>query len=704
MTTNQIGAMVAPSEERLKKVYDWLSSVGVKRSSVSLSLHKDFMTVSMAVVQAEALLKTEFKEYVHNESKTTLSRAAAYHVPVAVSDDIDFVGGVIRFPPPKDMKVSSIIQRAVSDPKFAAKEMELRAATTSSNRADSASSASKTSFAEPPNAIAPALAYLHVGDSHFTTFVLSFCPSGQPSTSVNGNGCPSCANSVEYFSAEFKTPPGTRDPDFEGASEYLGQPSTPCGDYTQFSSTPAAQNAMLALISKNNYPKTAIFCALKVKNVPNFRTLNLQLVLSSLEGVTAPLALPAITTAPFVTPHSLSSFYKIDMERTNKVAKNSQSVTEFLGQYYAPKDLDTFFDLMGMQRWSVSKVIGPNDVTNPGLEASLDIQYLLGMSYNITTWFWSFGELHDGQEPFLQWLIDMSNMQTVPFVHSTSYADEEQSLTVDYMNRINVELAKQGLRGITLLFSAGDDGMGGYTMRTNPSICDSRGAAPEFPASSPYVVSVGGTQFSDRYLPVCANRQEGFQYECDGIGEIVSSSATGSRITSGGGFSINYARPNWQTKQVNAYFQYANEHGLLNNMPTYNAQGRAFPDISGIAHNYVVVIGGHIVPVDGTSASTPLIASMFAIINSNLIGNGLPPLGFVSPALYLASEISPSAFNDVVVGNNACSAYADKCCKNGFSATPGWDAASGLGTPNFPELSSALLGLMARSTPSPSKK
>ena len=71
------------------------------------------------------------------------------------------------------------------------------------------------------------------------------------------------------------------------------------------------------------------------------------------------------------------------------------------------------------------KVVGPNDVTQPGGEASLDIQYIMGLAQNIPLTFWSLGQLHDGQgihifqlefsttniiiEPFLQWITDVLN-------------------------------------------------------------------------------------------------------------------------------------------------------------------------------------------------------------------------------------------------------------------------------------------------------
>lgn len=62
---------------------------------------------------------------------------------------------------------------------------------------------------------------------------------------------------------------------------------------------------------------------------------------------------------------------------------------------------------------------------------------------------------HESQEPFLQWMLLLSNMSAVPWVHTISYGDDEDSLSVAYMTRINNEFMKVGLRGISMLFASG---------------------------------------------------------------------------------------------------------------------------------------------------------------------------------------------------------------------------------------------------------
>ena len=100
---------------------------------------------------------------------------------------------------------------------------------------------------------------------------------------------------------------------------------------------------------------------------------------------------------------------------------------------------------------------------------------------------------------------------------------------------------------------------------------------------------------------------------------------------------------------------------------------------------YQVTIAGQVTPVDGTSASTPLFASVVSLINDELIAAGKSPLGFLNPFLYA----NPNAFLDVTTGDNP------GCNTNGFPASSGWDPVTGLGTPNFGELKSLLTGKLA---------
>jgi kumamolisin len=115
-------------------------------------------------------------------------------------------------------------------------------------------------------------------------------------------------------------------------------------------------------------------------------------------------------------------------------------------------------------------------------------------------------------------------------------------------------------------------------------------------------------------------------------------------------------------------------------------RGRGLPDVTGDgdpASGYQVLVDGESFPVGGTSAVAPLWAALVARINQKLRGQ----LGFINPQLY-ALPPAAGALNDITTGNNRCTF---KHSNNvGFDAGPGWDACSGLGSPNGVKLAGVL--------------
>ena len=208
---------------------------------------------------------------------------------------------------------------------------------------------------------------------------------------------------------------------------------------------------------------------------------------------------------------------------------------------------------------------------------------------------------------------------------------------------------------------------------------------PDFPASSPFVTTVGGTQFSGDVntsgvtAPICSTLQ------CAGSGYEVVASADArdgpehSRISSGGGFSAYTPTPDFQKDAVAGYL--SNGTGVPA-AHLFNSEGRGYPDISALSHAYFIEINGETGEVDGTSAATPVIAGLVGRVNAHRAGKGRPPVGFLNPLLYKVAAQYPEAFNDVTEGSNRCT-ESGCLCQTGFGAAVGWDAASGLGTPNF---------------------
>jgi kumamolisin len=117
------------------------------------------------------------------------------------------------------------------------------------------------------------------------------------------------------------------------------------------------------------------------------------------------------------------------------------------------------------------------------------------------------------------------------------------------------------------------------------------------------------------------------------------------------------------------------------------------PDVSGDADpatGYQVVLGGHPGVVGGTSAVAPLWAGLIARINQRLVNLGRTPVGFLNPVIYDSSIANGGIFHDVVSGTNDITGTLG----GRYTAAPGWDPASGLGTPDGTKLLNALEGAM----------
>lgn len=363
-----------------------------------------------------------------------------------------------------------------------------------------------------------------------------------------------------------------------------------------------------------------------------------------------------------VTPAILRTRYNLTAADVGSTQNNSQAVAQFLEQYYHPADLAEFMNMFGrtFQHLSqVDRVVGTQGAGKAGLEASLDVEYIMSTGANISTWVFTNPGRHESQEPFLQWMVLLSNMSDLPWVHTISYGDDEDSLSTAYMMRINTEFMKAGVRGISLLFASGDSGAGCKHMGK-----EQNSFRPSFPASSPYVTTVGGTSFKNPFKVT---------YEV-------------TDYISGGGFSNVFGMPDYQASAVKVYL--TTVEATLPPLSYFNTSGRAYPDMAALSDNYWVVSNRVPIPwVSGTSASTPVVGGMLSLINGQRLLKGLPALGFLNPRLY---KLKGQALFDVTEGCHL-SCLDEQVQGKGFCAAPSWDPVTGWGTPNYPALLAALL-------------
>lgn len=341
--------------------------------------------------------------------------------------------------------------------------------------------------------------------------------------------------------------------------------------------------------------------------------------------------------------------------------------------YYSQSDLDLFvlYNLAGEEdEHKGVKYHGANDPNNPDGETQLDIEWVIAMGVNIDAEIWR--SHNDDFLPVLQ-AIKKAEDSDRPSVLSFSYGGPEPYLPE--LDKFNSAAKVLGAMGVSILVSSGDDG----ALLGRDTGCLE---LPSFPASSPYVTAVGATMLA----PVSSQGEDG-SATCQ-IGEVVCSIRTGAGITSGGGFSVTFDQPEYQQEAVK---QYLAQVGSID-----NSKRRAYPDVSFMGHSFEIILNGKSEVVDGTSASSPALAGVIALLNDARHANNMTSLGFLNPLLYQLhakqSELGVSLFNDVTVGDNMCSAAV--CCPGvGYDAKPGWDPATGLGTINFVEFAKQVPGV-----------
>ena len=397
---------------------------------------------------------------------------------------------------------------------------------------------------------------------------------------------------------------------------------------------------------------------------------------------------PISNDESYITPISIRSLYNIpkDLKHTRV---SSQSVVEFVDDNcFNIDDLNGFITDNNLKSLKLINILGDCNYSTlyPDIEATLDIQYQIGTNLNTMQYYVSVSEW------LYEYANEMYNLDDPPMVNSMSYGWAEWDQCDPevfpgcyiggdaevYTKRTNIEFMKIGLRGITLLASSGDAGASG---RTNEN-CDSNiPLNPVFPTSSPWVFSIGGnivlnsTVFENSTVPLCEKNKcikGGYELNCNN---------ERCGWCAGGGFSNYFNRPWWQANHSDIY--------LNSSIPFppniyFNKQGRVYPDISLVAHNYLIKNSGEYRIVDGTSASSPVMSGMISILNNLRLSINKSVLGPIGPLFYTMYNNCEKCFKDITEGNNNSTEMGD--CKYGYTATKGYDAVYGLGTPNFAEI------------------
>ncbi|GIC90514.1 S53 family peptidase [Aspergillus udagawae] len=400
--------------------------------------------------------------------------------------------------------------------------------------------------------------------------------------------------------------------------------------------------------------------------------------------------------ANLITPACLVEMYNLGDYKPDASSGSRVGFGSFLNESANYADLAIYEKLFNIpsQNFSVELINGgvndQNWATASLGEANLDVELIVAVSHPLPVVEFITGgsppfvpnvdepTAADNQnEPYLEYyeyLLSKPNSK-LPQVISNSYGDDEQTVPEYYARRVCNLIGLMGLRGITVLESSGDTGIGSACMSNDGT--NTPQFTPTFPGTCPFITAVGGTQ---SYAPEVA---------WDG---------------SSGGFSNYFSRPWYQYLAVEDYLDNHVTEDTKNYYSQYtNFRGRAFPDVS--AHSltpyYEVVLTGKHYKSGGTSAACPVFAGIVAMLNDARLRAGKSTLGFLNPLLY---SILAEGFTDITagasVGCDGINPQTGKPVPGGgiipyahWNATEGWDPVTGLGVPDFMKLKDLVLSL-----------
>jgi kumamolisin len=350
------------------------------------------------------------------------------------------------------------------------------------------------------------------------------------------------------------------------------------------------------------------------------------------------------------TPVQVAQAYQFPASATG--AGQTIGIIE-LGGGYRQTDLNAYFKSLGLAAPAVTTASvdggknSPSNANGADGEVMLDIEVAAAVAPGAKVAVYFAPNTDQGFIDAVTTAVhDTTNK---PIVISISWGGPESSWTQQSLTALDAACQSAAALGISITVAAGDNG----------SSDGGTGNNVDFPASSPHVLACGGTTLEASGANIAS--------------ETVWNETASNEGATGGGVSTVFALPTWQAKSnVPA--------------PSTGAGGRGVPDVAGDADpttGYTIRVDGQTLVIGGTSAVAPLWAGLIAVANQQLGAT----VGFIQPAIYAAA--SASAFHDITQGDNGA-----------FSAGPGWDACTGLGSP----IASQLIPLLAPADPTPPSK
>lgn len=324
-----------------------------------------------------------------------------------------------------------------------------------------------------------------------------------------------------------------------------------------------------------------------------------------------------------------------------------------LGGGFNEEDINTYFQNLGLPVPTVEavSVLGaqnkPGNPNGPDGEVMLDIEVAGGVAPGATIAVYFAPNTDQGFLDAVTTAIHDTTRR--PSVVSVSWGSAESEWSSQAMQQMEQAFQAAAAMAVTVTVASGDNG-------SSDGVTDGQ-AHVDFPASAPHALGCGGTRM------LLTNGQIS--------SETVWNDSPGSDA-SGGGISAVFPVPSYQQ-----------DAHIPPSANASHATGRGVPDVCGDADpdtGYTVLVDGQTTTIGGTSAVAPLWAGLVALLNQSL-GE---PVGFLQTFLY--SPAGVGTLHDITSGTNGA-----------YSAGPGWDACTGLGSPD----GAKILAGLKQATPPP---
>jgi subtilase family serine protease len=463
--------------------------------------------------------------------------------------------------------------------------------------------------------------------------------------------------------------------------------------------------------------------ALAIRNLHDFQPKPRARVRKALSDEVSPHFTSHISGDHFLAPDDFAKIYDVKGLYDAGIDGTGQTIAVIGQSAINVADVQNFRKAAGLMANDPKPVFMEGKSTPcPGDEdeSDLDVEWSGGVAKNATIIFVYAGLLsgetcstrQSGAFDALQYAVDH---KTAPIV-SNSYGLCEAQAGSAFSNTVQGWAMQANVQGQTITSASGDGGAADCDSQVKSA---TQGFAVDVPAAIPEVTGVGGTEFNGdglstattQYWTGTTNGNDTIFSALSYIPEMawndttVEIAAGGNISASGGGASIFFpkpSKPSWQTGVgvPNDNFRHVPDVAF-NGSPDHD--GYLFCSPTDRAGNASCTNGfrdsstqGLLDIVGGTSAGAPVLAGILALLNQSQ-GNTPPTgLGNVNPKLYLLAQFSPSAFNDVTTGNNIvpCNQGSKDCpaaapFQFGFSAGPGYDQVTGLGSINAKALADA---------------